>query len=721
MRRYFFGVIISLGILVSPVPALAAGLTSVQIQATTPPIVPATPTNQRSTSAVTSSAISGSFDPVGIFVWDGNSLTQPRNGAVAMPVNVQKALGSPPHLQYVNAGENGHTTTEMLTTALRLVDPSPKCGQINLLGVWEGVNDLYFGASAQLAYDHLKQYSLDRKKAGFTVVLLSLIPRADSGLPADFEQNRQAVNTLLRANWKTFADVFVDVAADPIMGDVNTPFGGIYISSVDRVHLTDAGSSLIASLVANAVKPVLQNAATSVSFASSDKVAVNGDALTKTGADGWDGGAISAQRITSGDGYIEFTTAEKNKTKMAGLGNGDVPEHYKDIAYAIYPYTDGNVWIFENGVCKQGPAGTGCLQTKLIPWSVGETFRVAIESGVVKYYKNASLLYTSLVKPAYPLGVDASLYSTGATLSNVRIASKTGATTVNFTSPDKVEVDGNALTKTGADGWDGGAISAQSITSGDAYIEFTTAENIKIKIAGLGIRDGAKHYRDIAYAIYPYTDGNVWIFENSVCKQGPAGTDCLQTKRIPWSVGDTFRVAIESGVVKYYKNASLLYRSSVTPTYPLGLDASLYSTGATLSNVRIASAACIFGTATSVTPPQAHTLPKGSVDTVSTDGLVSGWSFDPDAPSTSNSIRFYIDGTNTTGTLLFEVTTSLLNADTNSIFGISGNHGFQFTIPTSYHDGKSHSLYGYAVDSQDKTSVTPLSNSPVSFTLPSRQ
>jgi RHS repeat-associated protein len=47
------------------------------------------------------------------------------------------------------------------------------------------------------------------------------------------------------------------------------------------------------------------------------------------------------------------------------------------------------------------------------------------------------------------------------------------------------------------------------------------------------------------------------------------------------------RVAVEGGVVKYKKNGTVFYTSSVPPTYPLLVDTSLYSAGSTLSNVVI--------------------------------------------------------------------------------------------------------------------------------------
>ena len=57
-----------------------------------------------------------------------------------------------------------------------------------------------------------------------------------------------------------------------------------------------------------------------------------------------------------------------------------------------------------------------------------------------------------------------------------------------------------------------------------------------------------------------------------------------------YASGDKLKVAIESGVVKYYRNGTLLYTSTQAPTLPLRADASIYSTGAALQDVRLGGA-----------------------------------------------------------------------------------------------------------------------------------
>jgi RHS repeat-associated protein len=63
-----------------------------------------------------------------------------------------------------------------------------------------------------------------------------------------------------------------------------------------------------------------------------------------------------------------------------------------------------------------------------------------------------------------------------------------------------------------------------------------------------------------------------------------------------YSVGDVLKVAVVSGVVKYYRNNTVIYTSGVTPSYPLYLDTSFYSPGSKLKGALLcAGSACTSG------------------------------------------------------------------------------------------------------------------------------
>jgi hypothetical protein len=134
----------------------------------------------------------------------------------------------------------------------------------------------------------------------------------------------------------------------------------------------------------------------------------NGGSLQKTaGCDGCaDAGAISQQQIASGDGSVTFSATETDKLRYVGLSHGNTDTSVADIDFAIR-LGQGYAEVRENNVYRAD-----------VPLAAGDTFKVAVEGGVVKYYQNGALFYTSAVAPTYPLLVDTSLLSAGATVTN---------------------------------------------------------------------------------------------------------------------------------------------------------------------------------------------------------------------------------------------------------------------------------------------------------------
>jgi hypothetical protein len=54
-------------------------------------------------------------------------------------------------------------------------------------------------------------------------------------------------------------------------------------------------------------------------------------------------------------------------------------------------------------------------------YQTNDVFRVAIENGVFKYYRNGARIYQSLIAPGYPLVAAASLINLDATVTNAMI------------------------------------------------------------------------------------------------------------------------------------------------------------------------------------------------------------------------------------------------------------------------------------------------------------
>ena len=193
----------------------------------------------------------------GLVVFDGCSLVLDSGlpAADMMPDQTMSLL--PPDLEMVNLGVPGQTTGMMTADAAAEVDPLYSAGRDhNVLVVWEGTNDLAYGTtrplSAAQAYRHLAEYCRARRKAGYEVVILTVLPREGS---ASFNAARSDLNERLRAGWRDFADALADVAADPTIGPDGAELDTTYYR--DTVHLTAEGYRIVAGIVAGEVNGLL--------------------------------------------------------------------------------------------------------------------------------------------------------------------------------------------------------------------------------------------------------------------------------------------------------------------------------------------------------------------------------------------------------------------------------------------------------------------------------
>ena len=170
---------------------------------------------------------------------------------------------------------------------------------------------------------------------------------------------------------------------------------------------------------------------------------------------------------------------------------------------------------------------------------------------------------------------------------------------------------GNSVTKTsGCDGCnDAGAITQQSITSGDGFAQFTAGANGPLRTAGLTQSFSVSSPGTIAFGIR--LQGNY----AEVRESGAYRAD------ISFAAGDVFRIAVQASVVRYSKNGTVFYTSGVAPAYPLVLAAALANQSATVGGAMITGA-------TSSTSTSSSSTSTSSTSTTSTSSASS-------APSTS--------------------------------------------------------------------------------------
>lgn len=112
--------------------------------------------------------------------------------------------------------------------------------------------------------------------------------------------------------------------------------------------------------------------------------------------------------------------------------------------------------------------------------------------------------------------------------------------------------------------------------------------------------------------------------------------------------------------------------------------------------------------------PIINQRPVGQIDSVEVLGAgqirVKGWSYDPDEPSKSISVHFYVGGeTAEAGAEVLGVAANKGRTDVNSVMNVPGNHGFDEVLYT----GKSGNtpIYAYGLDSSGANNNSLLNNS----------
>ncbi|MFN8206637.1 MAG: hypothetical protein U0T82_04425 [Bacteroidales bacterium] len=401
-----------------------------------------------------------------------------------------------------------------------------------------------------------------------------------------------------------------------------------------------------------------------ISDLTNTQVTGSGNSLSKLQSNGaWDGGAASWNTVAN-NGYLQFTATEVNTYRMVGLSNTNANSNFNTIQFAVYLRADATIEIYESGNSRGG-FGT---------YSSGDVFRITVESNVVKYYRNGSVIYISGVSPTLPLLVDVSIYNVNGTVTNAIVSNyNTGSLTAtatnagsnptyqwklnganvgtnssNYTNttladndaitcvltpdlggcyattytsniitnkfvPAPVGTDffitgtvttsacntaeeqvkwkisdlvntqisglGNSLTKILSNGnWNGGATSWNTVAN-NGYLQFTATETTTYRAVGLSNTNTNTNYTSIQYAIYLVNNGTFNVYESGA-NRGAFGS---------YVSGDVFRIAVEAGVVKYYKNGILLYISGISPTLPLLVDVSIRDVNGTVTNAIVSN------------------------------------------------------------------------------------------------------------------------------------
>jgi lysophospholipase L1-like esterase len=179
-------------------------------------------------------------------VCDGNSLTKGtaacNSGHKAYPTLLADTLVG--ELAVINKGIDSQTDSMMYVADADIEASWSYLTKNNVLIYWEGTNSINVDSiSAEQCVDWAEAYCLKQKKRGYDIIVLTTMPRGTSDYLRD---SLLAVNAELESRWEDFADGFIDVRDDARLNNQNNT---TYFCD-DKIHLTEAGYAVVASLVA---------------------------------------------------------------------------------------------------------------------------------------------------------------------------------------------------------------------------------------------------------------------------------------------------------------------------------------------------------------------------------------------------------------------------------------------------------------------------------------
>lgn len=183
------------------------------------------------------------------FVFEGDSITFGLGIPTPDKFSTLVLDQVPPVASGIVTAVSGSTLTDLNTRATSddaLINPS----LINILTVLIGANDLSTSITAATFVADLKTYCLARIAAGWKVVVMTILPKAND---VTFNAKRNSANTLIRAD-TSFYDALVDLAANGTIGpDAAATDTSLYF---DGVHPTVLGNSIIAPIVVTSVNTI---------------------------------------------------------------------------------------------------------------------------------------------------------------------------------------------------------------------------------------------------------------------------------------------------------------------------------------------------------------------------------------------------------------------------------------------------------------------------------
>lgn len=162
-------------------------------------------------------------------------------------------LQSLPEQNHTNNAVGGSMWTDIFARAATVDASLNPVYARNILVVWAGFNGLRTDVvSVADTETYMANYCTARRAAGWSgankIIVGTLTPSTAATTSANYEANRQLVNTWIRANYASWSDGVADFGADANIGVPGASDNTTYYNT-DKIHPNIAGSGVIASIV----------------------------------------------------------------------------------------------------------------------------------------------------------------------------------------------------------------------------------------------------------------------------------------------------------------------------------------------------------------------------------------------------------------------------------------------------------------------------------------
>ncbi|MBX7051462.1 MAG: HYR domain-containing protein, partial [Flavobacteriales bacterium] len=148
---------------------------------------------------------------------------------------------------------------------------------------------------------------------------------------------------------------------------------------------------------------------------------------------------------------------------------------------------------------------------------------------------------------------------------------------------NNISASGDDLSKPGSTGISNTNAFSLNDIANNGYIVATVAETNKDRYFGMSATDAGNGRDGIDYAVRLRDDGTYRVYENGT-NMGSFGS---------YAANDVFKIAIENNVVKYYRNNTLFYTSTVVPaSASYYVDCAMDQQNSTLNNIYLTNPTC---------------------------------------------------------------------------------------------------------------------------------